>query len=436
MTAGVQNIEAASYLPPPPSGSAPDAKGTGAAGRQTSDGPGEPQDFQSELALQQTGKGTEPAGQTGPTQTGPTKTGPGKPGKKLNERPEDTNLSAVTPVPVADPQKQILPFALALPQPQENAKLDAEATPGEHAQPNETPLDLAAQLPVPPQGSKSEDQSSTSANPSSSAETLRDALTLPATPPPPVAAAIQEKEDSPRSSPSALAFAARLSAVPQTTNEAVPDNPSKPPADAGSQMPVRVPVRYAATSQILRDDDIGPKQNPGSATERSARTDMVLPRIEAAGEAASNSGRAAPQQVVPTARLERVIEPPAAPPASAHDIRVRVPDNNGGSTQVRFVESGGEVRVSVRTADEALAQNLRGHLNDLTQRLTDAGIPAETWKPGSAASSSQNNQHQPDREGRGSGGQQSGGQGEQPDRQQKRPAWLEEMEASLHGPEN
>jgi hypothetical protein len=161
---------------------------------------------------------------------------------------------------------------------------------------------------------------------------------------------------------------------------------------------------------------------------------MVVPRIEISRDAASSSGSAAPQQAAPTARQERIIEPPPAPPTSANDIRVRVPDNNGGSTQVRFVESGGEVRVSVRTADEGLAQNLRGHLNDLTQRLADGGIPAEVWKPGSSSASSQNNQHQPDREGRGSGGQQSGGQNGQQDHQEQRPAWLEEMETSLHGP--
>jgi flagellar hook-length control protein FliK len=115
---------------------------------------------------------------------------------------------------------------------------------------------------------------------------------------------------------------------------------------------------------------------------------------------------------------------------------VRLPDNNGGSTQVRFVESGGEVRVSVRTADEGLAQNLRTHLNDLSQRLAEGGIPAEIWKPAADSASSQNNnQHQPDRDGRGSNGQPSGGQDGQSDRQQKRPAWLEEMEASLLGPQ-
>ena len=122
---------------------------------------------------------------------------------------------------------------------------------------------------------------------------------------------------------------------------------------------------------------------------------------------------------------------------SSHDIRVQVPDNNGGSTQVRFVESGGEVRVSVRTADEGLAQNLRTHLNDLTQRLSDGGTPAEIWKPASNAAQSQNDsQQQFQQDGRGSGGQGSGGQNGQQDQQQKRPAWLDEMEASLDGEQN
>jgi len=164
----------------------------------------------------------------------------------------------------------------------------------------------------------------------------------------------------------------------------------------------------------------------------------VLPRFETVSEAAPSSGSEAPQQAAPAARTEQIIEPPAAPPASSHDIRVQVPNSSGGSTQVRFVESGGEVRVSVRTADDGLAQNLRTHLNDLTQRLSDGGISAEIWKPASSAASSQSDQHQQaQQDGRGSqGGQGSGGQGGQQDRQQKRPAWLEEMESSLHGEQN
>ena len=264
------------------------------------------------------------------------------------------------------------------------------------------------------------------------------------TPPEPVAAnpqgAIQETIDAASSSPSALAFAARMAAAPQKADTSLPGNTTQS-ALASAQTPDRIPVRYAATAQILQDGAIDTKQGDGlkkdfgAAIERSAgvepRTDMVLPRFETAREAAPNSAPAAPQQTAPSARTERVIETPPAPPTSSRDIRVQVPDNNGGSTQVRFVESGGEVRVSVRTADPALAQNLRSHLNDLSQRLADGGMPAEIWKPSANAASSQNDPNSTGRDGRGSGGQGSGGQGGQQDRQEQRPAWIEEMEASL-----
>ncbi len=316
------------------------------------------------------------------------------------------------------------------------------------ATPDSSPIQIvpvAADVPVPPETAKSGDPSTASTQPDASAESHaapRAELRLSDATPELSATAVQKTADSTPSSPAALAFAARMAATPTKSDGAVPDNPSQPPAVPGSPTLAQIPVRYAATAQILQNAGAELKRDANAAIDRSARTDtrtdMVLPRIEPARDAAPNSGSAAPQPDAPTAHMERALdtpatEPPAAPPTSSHDIRVRVPNDNGGSTQLRFVESGGEVRVSVRTADEGLAQNLRSHLNDLSQRLGDAGLPAEMWKPGAAQASSHHNQHQPDREGRGSGGQDSGGQGSQQERQQKRPAWLEEMETSLYG---
>jgi len=308
-------------------------------------------------------------------------------------------------------------------------------------------VQVAAELPVQKEVARNIDQAAIPAQPGASSLTQpisRGELRLAeAVLPEPIATASQETVDPAPSSPAALAFAARVAAAPQNADQSVPGNVVQPPAAAGSAASVRIPVRYAATAQILPSDSAKPGQgfkrdagaplDPAPRTE--CRTDMMLPRIETVPEAAPPSSGSAPppQQAAPAARQEQIIEPPAAPPASAHNFSVRVPDNNGGSTQVRFVESGGEVRVSVRTADEGLAQNLRTHLNDLSQRLAEGGISAEIWKPAADSASSQNNnQHQPDRDGRGSNGQPSGGQDGQSDRQQKRPAWLEEMEASLH----
>src|ERR1700733_4484069 len=97
--AGVQNTDATAYLPPPPSTSTPDAKAAGVAGKQAADPhaagtPREPSDFQSELALQQTGaQDTQPAV---PPKGGLAKSGSGKAGKKRST-PNGVNLAAVTP---------------------------------------------------------------------------------------------------------------------------------------------------------------------------------------------------------------------------------------------------------------------------------------------------------------------------------------------------
>jgi hypothetical protein len=516
MTAGVQNLDAAAYSPAPPSTSTSDARGTGAAGKQPTDpqssaNPGQPSDFHSELALQQSGEQqTDPAGRTDRG-----KPGADKSGKKRNAPANDANPSAVTTVQVAESQKQILPLALTLPQTNEPVKSDEKGQTNESQDPisltasdplsSVAPGAQLAQLPLaqlPPtlalkpfsrlrQSGQTVEASpnktaASNATPHTSVDPSTDSSkvqVVPLAPPPapgqdipvplpqvpaspeqatkiskaelnlsdispePVSPAVQETVDSAPSSPSALAFAARFAAASQKTAEPVAANPSPSLAVAGSQPAAQIPVRYAATAQIIQNAALGnqqdgPKKDPGNSDERfarpDARNDVVLPPFETASEPAPSSASAAPQPAAPMARPESIIEPPAAPPTSSHDIRVQVPDNKGGSTQVRFVESGGEVRVSVRTADEGLAQNLRTHLNDLTQRLSDGGTPAEIWKPTSSATSAQNDQQQqqsqPD--GRGSGGQGSGGQGGQQDRQQKRPAWLEEMEASLHGEQN
>jgi hypothetical protein len=483
--------------------------------------PCEPSDFHSELALQQSDKQeTDPSDRADAG-----KPGVGKSGKKRNALADNANPSAVIPVQVAEPQRQILPLVLMVPQTNEPIKSDekgqtnesqdsaqaasdplssvalgtqrtqlpptwalkpsaklrpsgqaAEAEPNKPAASNATPaatidpgsastkVQFLPLAPVPSMiqdiparnagnndGNKSDapapqNQATPSATPGASANiqpvSLAD-LKLSATAPEPFAIAVQETVDSAPPSPPALAFAARFTAASQKTVEPVTANPPPSLAVSDSHPAAQIPVRYAATAQIIQSAAVGvaqdgPKKDPGNSDERfarpDARNDIVVPRFEATSEPAPSADSVAPQPAAPTARPESITEPPSAPSTSSHDIRVQVPDNKGGSTQVRFVESGGEVRVSVRTADEGLAQNLRTHLNDLTQRLSDGGTPAEIWKPVSSGASAQNDpqqQSQPD--GRGSGGQGSGDQAGQQDRQQKRPAWLEEMETSLHG---
>src|SRR5207237_15234 len=121
-------------------------------------------------------------------------------------------------------------------------------------------------------------------------------------------------------------------------------NATSVPSVSISQTPTQIPMRYAPTAQILQsvapgNQPNGPKKelfaSIDSTPRADVRTDLVLPRFDSVGGAAPDIGSAAPQQPAPPARTETIIEPPAAAPTSSRDISVRVPDNNGGSTQVR-----------------------------------------------------------------------------------------------------
>ena len=102
------------------------------------------------------------------------------------------------------------------------------------------------------------------------------------------------------------------------------------------------------------------------------------------------------------------------------------------------MERAGEVLVTVRTPDAALAHDLRQDLGSLSGKLAQAGYAAEQFTPVSAGSShlsdqrsgseNQNPQGGQDQSGqRGDSGQQEQPQGERG----KRPAWIDEMENSL-----
>lgn len=372
--------------------------------------------------------------------------------------PTPISIAAATlPIDVSQPTtpgKSAKDAPLAMPMETQRSAA-ARAIPSAMSDASKAPR-LVPGLPLPAQpfvqtGQEDQNQTIASAKTSESSQSQPASpieLNLPSVPPERMSRAVRETADSAPSSPSALAFAARVTAAAGKTNQAIAANAEQGPAVQGPQTPPQIPIRYAAMAQIIQNamagnKDDGPKKDAGAAfdpafrveSSSNVRLDMIAPQTGTANQPSPFSP-SAPAAPPPAQHMEHIIEPPAAPPASNHDIRVRVPDNNGGSTQVRFVESGGEVRVSVRTSDDGLAQNLRTHLNDLTQRLSDGGMPAEIWRPASNGTSSQNDQHSSNQDGGRSGGQGSGSQGGHQDRQQKRPAWLEEMEASLHAKDN
>jgi hypothetical protein len=109
--------------------------------------------------------------------------------------------------------------------------------------------------------------------------------------------------------------------------------------------------------------------------------------------------------------------------AAANDIRVEVPTESG-KIDVRIMERGGDLHVSVRTADNHLAGNLREGLPALSARLEESGFRSEAWRPG--AGSERRTEAPPDARslpsGQQSGDPNRGRQQQQPQQQDQRNA--------------
>ena len=208
-----------------------------------------------------------------------------------------------------------------------------------------------------------------------------------------------------------------------------------PRAQAPEQVPQRhAPIRWDAVeapSSQSKDQHLATslRATPVEPSAPQGNAQVQIPLPPAKSSTVNYNSISANLQAEPG------LTPQAASTNSGHDIRVQIPDDRGGATEVRFLETAGEVRVAVRTADSGLAQTLQSGLNELTTRLTSEGIQTEVWRPGSGASSQQDgSSHQsldPNDSGSGSNGP---GDRRRDDSQQDKPRWLQEMEASSGAP--
>jgi hypothetical protein len=254
-----------------------------------------------------------------------------------------------------------------------------------------------------------------------------------------------------------LAFAARLTpgnADPDSSAVDAPVQDVSDPTDQSSaraQSSAQTDARQAdastATSSVASQAGAQTgKSEAASLVEQYAKQDAAPWENSPAGEAQpaiSARNDAAPANASSSARMEQWIEPPPAPASSSHDITIRVPDATERGASVRFVDRGGEIRVSVRTGDTELAQTLRSGLNDFVGRLDHTGIRAEVWRPAPAATTPQGDAQNETKNGsqnhpgnqNGSGRNSSGSQSQQDSQQgTNRPQWVEELETSIGKP--
>lgn len=124
---------------------------------------------------------------------------------------------------------------------------------------------------------------------------------------------------------------------------------------------------------------------------------------------------------------------PAAATGAATSISLKVESLNSG-VDVKLMERGGVIQVSVRTGDRELTGDIRGRLNELVDSLSGKGYETRTWTPDAGISSvsstfqSQNeprnsNQGEPGKGGANddsSSGRQSKGDRREPEQQNGR----------------
>lgn len=256
--------------------------------------------------------------------------------------------------------------------------------------------------------------------------------------PEPLSSALPEEQTvNPAAGQGNLAFAARLFSTASATQAGF-GGMQTPPADVTNRplasSPSALQKCLAVNPQAVEASHQAGDEPTKGLPEQFTKLDVLAPFVRAAQESNPNS-KAHVLAVAPQPSIEANIEAAQAPPSSSHDIRVRVPDNQGGAMDVRFLDLGGEVRVSVRTPDDGLAQTLRGNLAELAHRLSVGGIQTELWHTDSGSSASHSSsQHSGDSDSNSNqsrhGTGQRGRRNSQQQSKQDQPPWLKEFEFS------
>jgi hypothetical protein len=200
----------------------------------------------------------------------------------------------------------------------------------------------------------------------------------------------------------------------------LPDQPEKAEHTGKTETPA--PVESANVR--------APAQGSLATPLAPATTSSAVPLWPTAPKAAVQP---APQPATTSLDLED--RPAAGHPAQEISLQISSADDR--KVDVRLVQRAGEVLVTVRTPDVALAHELRQDLGSLTGKLAQSGYGTEQFTPFSASSSNLSNQpgtpdHQDSSSSNGQNPQHGSGQQQQPqDEGGKRPDWVEEMENSL-----
>lgn len=136
------------------------------------------------------------------------------------------------------------------------------------------------------------------------------------------------------------------------------------------------------------------------------------------------------QENVTAPAVQAPADLPAAPaPEPVRNVHMQLVSDDNRRVDVRLIDRGGELHVSVKSADPALTQNLQDHLPDLTARLDKQHMQTEVWVPKAAepakADAGSTNGSPADSNARSYSGN---SEGRKDGRQQGKPDWVDALE--------
>jgi hypothetical protein len=142
------------------------------------------------------------------------------------------------------------------------------------------------------------------------------------------------------------------------------------------------------------DAEASERNSPLAAANPGRETPPVSPNPQVRTE--STPERAAATEAKPVRPQELMDSAAAKEPAKTAFVRDMKFEVAGGEqrVEVRLTERSGEVRMTVRTADEPLGNALRENLPALSARLAENGFKSDVWHP--AASSTNELRHAAD----------------------------------------
>jgi len=246
-------------------------------------------------------------------------------------------------------------------------------------------------------------------------------------------------------SSSPLAFAARLSAQPVST----PPQPQLQPAPQPAHMnptpagATKTDTVTAAQTAARAGDSAHAGADGNAGQQRKAEQPELSAQSAAYQRAETtrpDSSRAPQPAAEPRAAEPGAAEmdPPAAQSANhaqVRDVRMQLTGSENQRVDVRVLDRGGELRVSVRADDPSLVRSLQDNMADLSTRLDQAHFRPEIWAPRTEAVSRSDSSSTNGRT-LSNGNESSGrdGQGRQQNgRQNQQPAWMDDFEETTAG---